>query len=411
MITNPDSRQVQDLVSERGGQVAQSAARQRKPVHERIRWLGWLRRKARSRLFKLLRALAATDDAKAIQVATLRSLLPGRPVLAGVRPDDQPYANLGRAAPRSTAACRQDVVFITARFRTGSTLLWNLFRKLDGCTAYYEPLNERRWFDPAARGSYTDRTHRGVDNYWREYQGLEILGRYYDERWIDHDLLMDADSWNPAMKQFVELLIARAPGRPVLQFNRVDFRLPWLRHNFPGSKIVHLYRHPRDQWCSTLSGPQSCPAGATMAEFGPHDHYYLGNWARDLKYHFPFLDEDLIEHPYQMFYFIWKLSYLFGRGYAHHSLAFEDLVNDPRKTLTDLFRALGVEGADLDTLAGLIDKPKTDRWKDFAPEAWFQDHEASCEAVIAEFLARRPAPPPNPRAEPRKVQRVSPARQ
>jgi hypothetical protein len=30
-------------------------------------------------------------------------------------------------------------IFITARFRSGSTLLWNMFRRLRGYRAYYEP--------------------------------------------------------------------------------------------------------------------------------------------------------------------------------------------------------------------------------------------------------------------------------
>ena len=37
-----------------------------------------------------------------------------------------------------------DMVLVTGRFRSGSTLLWNLFRHCDGVTAYYEPFNRRR---------------------------------------------------------------------------------------------------------------------------------------------------------------------------------------------------------------------------------------------------------------------------
>ncbi len=47
---------------------------------------------------------------------------------------------------------RDDIVFITGRFRSGSSVFWNVFRAQQSCTAYYEPLNERRWFDSEARG-------------------------------------------------------------------------------------------------------------------------------------------------------------------------------------------------------------------------------------------------------------------
>src|SRR5262249_33077428 len=144
------------------------------------------------------------------------------------------------------------------------------------------------------------------------------------------------------MKRYVERLIERSAGRPVLQFNRIDFRLPWFRRQFPGAKIVHLYRHPRDQWCSSLVDVKCCPRDARMADFARHDKFYLLMWATDLNYHFPFLDPARIGHPYQLFYYIWKLSYLFGRQYGHCSVAFEDLVRDPDLTLLELFGGLDI---------------------------------------------------------------------
>ena len=33
-------------------------------------------------------------------------------------------------------------IFVTSRFRSGSTLLWNIFRHIGGMTTFYEPLNE-----------------------------------------------------------------------------------------------------------------------------------------------------------------------------------------------------------------------------------------------------------------------------
>jgi hypothetical protein len=357
------------------------------PLHERVAWLGHVRGVARAALFRFLQKLAGTDDAKAIQVASLCNLLPRRPALdGGPTPDAQPYPDLGAPSAPPRAANRDDVLFITARFRSGSTVLWNLFRHLDGCTAYYEPFNERRWFDPAARGTHTDPTHRGVGDYWREYEGLADLGRYYRESWIERDLFMDAQSWDPDMKRYVEALIDGAPGRAVLQFNRIDFRLGWFRHHFPRAKLLHLYRHPRDQWCSSLVDPEAVPRDLTVAEFARHDHFYLRSWARDLRYHFPFLDEGLAGHPYRLFYYVWKLSYLFGRRYAHHSLAFEDLTASPERCLEEMFGALGIQGAPVARLARLVEEPRSGRWRAYAPEGWFREQEAACERVLAEFF-------------------------
>lgn len=364
------------------------------PLHERIPPLGWLHHALRGAFFHVFRQASATDDGREIATAAVRNSLGPRPdVLAGLADlAETPYEELGGPEAEGPPALRGDAVFITARFRSGSTLLWNLFRNVRGCTAYYEPLNERRWFDPAARGDRVDTTHRKVEDYWKEYDGLDVLGKYFRDEWAGRALYMDVCSWDPDLKRYVETLIERAPGRPVLQFNRIDFRLPWFRRHFPAARVVHLYRHPRDQWCSALLDLKRFPPDGRVADFAPHDGFYLLGWARDLKYQFPFLDERAAEHPYQLFYYLWKLSYLFGRKYAHHSLAFEHLVADPEEQLRRLFAAIDLEGYDLDRLKGLIVRPALGKWKDYADDAWFRRHESACERVLAEFLGQSAVP-------------------
>jgi len=352
--------------------------------HQRLAPVRITRAWARARFFSALRAAGRTDDGRSIareaidDLAAWRLQLPAR--ATSVRP---PYPELGRASAEDVAALRQPV-FISARFRSGSTLLWNLFRHVDGCTSYYEPLNERRWFDPAHRGERVDTTHLHVEDYWREYDGLDELAAYYREEWINRRLYMDERSWDPDLAAYIRTMVRRAEGRPVLQFNRVDFRLPWLRHTFPTARIVHLYRNPRDQWFSSL-WKWKCPLSCTAAEFAQHDHFYLLSWAEDLKHRFPFLDPSTAEHPYRVFYYLWKLSFWFGAAYAHHSVSFEELTSNPRREIERLFHAVGIEGADYQRLETLVEATPS-RWQKYAPDDWFRAHEEACENVLRDFF-------------------------
>ena len=293
-----------------------------------------------------------------------------------------PYENLGR--PKSIPRDHSGTTFITARFRTGSTLLWNLFRHADDCVAYYEPFNERRWFDPASRAGRIDATHRGVQDYRREYEGLEELGSFYRDAWVEQALYMDEGAWDPDMKVYLDRLVAHAaPRRAVLQCNRIDFRLPWIRRHFRGATILHLYRHPRDQWCSSLLTPESVPRHVTIAGFEPFDHFYLRHWARDLARHFPFLgDPDL--PAYSAFYLIWRLSHAFGIHYADYSLSFEQLTGTPGRAIADLMAAAGMSPA-IEPLAALVTEQAHGRWDRYAPEGWYRDQEAWCESVLEQF--------------------------
>lgn len=279
---------------------------------------------------------------------------------------------------------RDDIIFINSRFRSGSTVLWNVFRNIESCTAYYEPFNERRWFDESARGEHVDSTHIGVDDYSKEYDGLGHLDKYYKEDWIRHALFMDEKSWDPSMKSYICELIKSAKGRPILQFNRIDFRIPWLKQHFPNAKFIHLYRHPRDQWFSFLTDKKLMNKDDVIHTY--QDAFYLNSWCDDLAKHFPFLDKRHTSHPYQRFYYLWKLSYLYGQALCDQSVAYETLSAEPSTTLTELFNELNIDLSHVEKAAAVLKKPSLGKWKKYACDNWFTTLENECEGNLTTFL-------------------------
>ena len=105
-----------------------------------------------------LKNLAVKITAKLLQQPTIEQQLndiqlsQSLPELTNIA---SPYFQLASDSNAATSE-RDDIVFITSRFRSGSTLLWNLFRKTPHCTAYYEPFNERQWFNKKMRGGNVD---------------------------------------------------------------------------------------------------------------------------------------------------------------------------------------------------------------------------------------------------------------
>ena len=157
--------------------------------------------------------------------------------------------------------------------------------------------------------------------------------------------------------------------------------------------MIHLYRHPREQWCSTLVDGSSFPRTGTVAEFEPHDHFYLLSWARDLAYQFPFLDPRIPRHPYELFYLIWKLSWVFGTRYSDASFCYETLCKHPERELLRLMRVARVTSYDVGALQALIGSVSLRRWPAYASPDWFEEQEARAEEVLVRALAPQSASP------------------
>lgn len=279
-------------------------------------------------------------------------------------------------------------IFITARFRTGSTMLWNILRHVPDLTTYYEPLHPALQWPLSERPQYVDPTHDDVSEYWSEYDRIPDLASYYNEPWHNTDLYLDASHWKPNLARYVQLLVNSAQHRAALQFNRVDFRLAWLRKVFPAAQLVHLFRHPRDQWLSVLRDPATFGPDGTAEEFMQHDYFFMLEWVHDLSAQFPVLDWDRVQCPYTMHYLLWKLSYLWGRAYSDLSVSYEQLLSAPHETLSDLFDLLGIDQRVIPQVMPLIHSKARGKWRNYADAEWFAKQESHAESLLDNLLGQ-----------------------
>jgi hypothetical protein len=271
-------------------------------------------------------------------------------------------------------------VFITARFRTGSTLLWNIFHQIPEANTYYEPCHEKLP-EMIRADTPPQATHFNVDTYFREYPPVDEMAQHHTQALGVYRLFLEAADTYSDLDAWIRYLLDYAYSldkKPVFQFNRIDFRLPWIKTNFPEAKLIHLYRSPRDQWLSSIAdypGP--------IEEDLDADPYLITTWARDLCNRFPFLAADFIRHPYQRHYYLWKLSYLAGSRLADFSLSYEDLLSNPRDMVSRLLELAEFQvESNLDRCLKIIVQRPTAKWPQYNTEEWFADLENECEAVL-----------------------------
>src|SRR5262245_22570414 len=105
-----------------------------KVIPKRIGFVWKVRKSLRSEFFNFLHHLAGTDDSRELFVNLLReqSACPKPCELSHLHSIDRPYADLAWSGKPDRTRFRSDIVFVTGRFRSGSTLLWNLFRNVPG---------------------------------------------------------------------------------------------------------------------------------------------------------------------------------------------------------------------------------------------------------------------------------------
>ena len=90
---------------------------------------------------------------------------------------------------------------------------------------------------------------------------------------------------------------------------------------------------------------------------------------------------------YELYYQVWKLSYLFGQRYAELSLRFEDLIADPRSTIRKILEAAGMPEVDVEPRVPLVSPVRTGKWRECADTEWFSEIEARVDVTIARYAS------------------------
>lgn len=270
-------------------------------------------------------------------------------------------------------------VFVTARFRSGSTLLWLIGKKLPEAVAFYEPCHDNL-LEHVRGNTPPQAAHAGVDSYWDEYRPiLDELGRWHRNAFGVDRLLLESDDAHPALESYIRFLLESCGDRqPFLQFNRVDFRLPWLRAKFPQAKIIHLYRDPITQWQSMVRDVPADKRDDPMLE----TDYELSTWAFSLSNDFPFLLGPHIRHPYQRHYLLWKLSLLMGRRHSDLSLAYEDFQNDSVGALQGLLQGIGRYLSAVDVAMAALRNPR-EKARDTHPSSFYDELARECDLLLS----------------------------
>ncbi len=274
----------------------------------------------------------------------------------------------------------QSPIFITGRFRSGTTLFWNFFDRLPGYAAFYEPLHDNL----VAHIQYTDPmpSHVGVNTYWNEYRPVfDGVKERHRPEFGYRSLVLEPDDTYPELKEYLDFLIKSAyPRRPVLQFNRVDFRLPWLLKEFSDARIIHVTRNSRDTW---LSSRRHLPLDRWADPYEP-DAYDLLMWAVALEKDFPFLMNPEPVNSYELFYSLWLLSNSMGKYLSHVSIDYDhNLITDPQHGLDLLVQAGCLYRDEVRKAAETVSVPDPLPGTEYFDDEFFSAIEDHCETCLA----------------------------
>ena len=168
--------------------------------------------------------------------------------------------------------------FVHSLFRAGSTYFFSVIKRAGPYVVFHEPFHEvlgdmaRSWHRYSERTDEYKKLLRHdflKGGYFEEYTHLlpQIRESFDIENSYRRLFLQDDADCRP-LRAFIDVLLAGAHGRPVLQCTRTFGRIGWLKNQYGGNHIF-LLRNPWDQWFSYMVDPYiSATVQVTYAQPG-----------------------------------------------------------------------------------------------------------------------------------------------
>ncbi|MEG4806550.1 sulfotransferase, partial [Microcoleus sp. F8-D3] len=287
----------------------------------------------------------------------------------------------------------KDCIFITGRYRTGTTFLYSLFSSLENTAVFYEPLhpNLLEFLDKDENISEQLKalnSHTFKGNYFEEYKVLnrQILFPLHKIEFSSRKLIMSTVDSYYDLKNYVSFLTKSLPDIPlkVLQFNRVDFRLGWFKKNFPNALIVNLRRNPRDIYASYRTVNARNTSENNEQEIG--SLFYLDDYISILgRLSIPQICVQQM-NTYEKIYFLNKLSNLWSDYFADVILDYEELVEDPVGIVSRI--SSQVKGFEPNWKSEILaaKKDRINVWQEYHESSWFLKCESKCDNLIDQLL-------------------------
>jgi hypothetical protein len=283
------------------------------------------------------------------------------------------------------------LVFLSGDFSSGSTLLFTLFRETREYYCLYEPLHPRlrEYLIWPVR---TYEHHYFVKDYFKEYKDFDRINELFNPEWATRNLYLTADDQAEDLYRYISYLIETASSRQdkvLLKFNRITFRLPWIRARFPQAKIVHIHRDKESQWKSIVARVQEILGREDVGENRPDfEGFNFAAWCEDLKTVFPELAAEHSQTGFERFSKLYDRSLAAHRADANISIEYRSLCKEFETQCRRMFDVAGCK-TDVGRLKPLIVPPEAQRRPVVRPTGLLAKASSLIEQLGRRYAARK----------------------